>query len=395
MRVGIDLLSERGAAGGVNTYVNGLLRQLSLIPESSDLDLKIVVFAHRDYPFLFDVEGVSGVELCRTRLGGLPAFARRVVEHAVLPRLARRHRVDLVHSVNNVLPARLTCPGVVTVHDLSPFETPARFGRLKHEYLCRAVPASIRRAARTICVSTATRDQVLKWVPDAVPEKLSVIHHAVGDRFREPGSIDREKSLCSELGLPRSFFLHVSLIEPGKNLATASRALASMKHRGVTARLVVVGRETQHLRELRALWRRLGITSQIHYLGAQPHETLPHLYRMARGFVFPSLYEGFGLPVLEAFACGTPTITSTRASLPEVAGRAALLVDPDDDEALSRAMERVWKHEELRGLLRQRGLRRAADFSWRESAERTLAVYRAAIGHEPASAEPPTLAALP
>lgn len=395
MRVGIDLLSERRAAGGIHTYVDELLRQLPLIRDERGLDLEVVVLAHRDYPFLFDVAATNGLELCTTRLGGLPASGRRVVQHALLPRMVRRCGVDIVHSVNNVLPARLPCPGVVTVHDLSPFEIPARFGRIKHEYLSRAVPASIRRASRTICVSTATRDQVLKWVPDADPEKLSVVPQAVGDRFREERSGDREDGLRSELGLPESFFLHVSLIEPGKNLAATSRALAHMKQRGVTARLVVVGHATKHLRALRALWESLGITDDIHYLGEQPFEALPHLYRMARGFVFPSFYEGFGLPVLEAFACGTPTITSTRASLPEVAGRAALLVDPDDDEALSRAMERVWRHEELRGLLRQRGLRRAAEFSWRDTAERTIDVYRAALGHATTSAEPPALAALP
>jgi glycosyltransferase involved in cell wall biosynthesis len=395
MRVGIDLLSERGAAGGIHTYVNELLRQLPVIRDEQGLDLEVVVFAHRDYPFLFDVEATDGLELYHTRLSGLPASGRRIVQHAVLPRLVRRYGVDLVHCVNNVLPARLACPTVVTVHDLSPFEIPARFGRVKHEYLSRAVPASIRRATRTICVSTATRDQVLKWVPGVDAEKLSVVPQAVSDHFSAERSVDCEDRLRSELGLPESFFLHVSRIEPGKNLAATSRALAHMKKRGLAAQLVVVGHATKHVRELRALWESLEITDNIHYVGEQPFEALPHLYRMARSFVFPSFYEGFGLPVLEAFACGTPTITSTRASLPEVAGRAALLVDPDDDEALSRAMERVWRHEELRGLLRQRGLHRATEFSWRETAERTVDVYRAALGHDSSPAEPPALAALP
>jgi len=380
MRIGIDLLSERGNPSGIRTYVTELLGQLVELRRERSLDLELVVFAHRDDPVALPARNDHGVEIRRTRFRSPPSFARRAIQHWALPKLTRIAEVDLVHSINNVLPAKLSVPGVVTVHDVSPFVVPERFGILKHQYLTRTVPASVRRAARTICVSRATREQVLTWIPDVCPARLVVVTQAVSDRFTADRDEEREKRLRRELSLPDRFLFHVSLIEPGKNLASVSHALKRLTDRGVDARLVVAGRETKYLKLLRKEWAKLGITNRVKYLGEVSAEALPHLYRMARGFVFPSHYEGFGLPVLEAMASGTPTITSTRSSLPEVAGRAALLAEPDDAEALAGAMEKLWKHAELRAILLGRGLARATEFTWRSTAEKTLDVYHDVLG---------------
>ncbi len=386
MRVGIDLLSETGRPGGICTYVCAILRHLCRLTRPDELEL--VVFAHADWSPPLDAETRARAHVVRLPLRRLPASARRVAEHALLPRLARRHRVDLVHSVNNVLPRRLPAPGVVTVHDLSPFCVPERFGRLKHRYLTHWVPDSIRRAERVICVSRATRENVVLWVGDANTRRIDVVPNGVGDRFvpAPPPAVD-DGALRRRLDLPQDFFLQLGLVEPGKNLETTSRALARVVERGVDARLVVAGAPTAHLASLETLWSRLGIASRIRYLGSVPSADLPGLYRSARAFVFPSRHEGFGIPVLEAFASGTPCITSTSTSLPEVAGRAALTTRATDVAGLARAMERLWRDEGLRELLRERGLRRAAKFSWEHTARGTLDVYRKALGIAPPSRE--------
>jgi glycosyltransferase involved in cell wall biosynthesis len=172
----------------------------------------------------------------------------------------------------------------------------------------------------------------------------------------------------------------VSLIEPGKNLEGVSRALALLKGNGLEVNLVVAGAPTAYLGCLQRLWRVLGLERQVQYLGPVPGEDLPHLYRLARVFLFASFYEGFGLPVVEALACGTPVVTSAASSCPEVAGDAALTVNPGRPEEIARAIEEVWRSGELRASLRERGLRRARQFSWGSTAAQTLEVYRAALG---------------
>jgi glycosyltransferase involved in cell wall biosynthesis len=381
LRVGIDLLSERGCPGGIHTYSNELVRRLAAgAEEEAASPLKIVVFAHADYRFLDGLEELPALEVVRTRWRGLGACARRLLEHALLAGLARRHDVDIVHSVNNVLPARLPVPGVVTVHDLSPFILPRRFGLLKRSYLRREVPASIRRAQRVISVSEATRADIIGFVPGAAPARLAVVPLATSAQFTNAPAPAAEEEVRRRYSLPAEFALHVSRIEPGKNLAAVLEALAILRGRGLEVPLVVAGAPTHHLRELERLWTELGIAAQVRCLGAVPAADLPHLYRLAKVFLFPSLHEGFGLPVLEAFASGTPTITARCSSLPEVAGEAALLVDPRRADELAAALGKVWRHAELRELLRARGLRRALDFSWERTAVETARVYREAAG---------------
>ncbi|MCZ6793204.1 MAG: glycosyltransferase family 1 protein [Planctomycetota bacterium] len=390
MRVGIDLLSERGTPGGIHTYTNEIARRLAILADDRpELGLELVFFTHGDYEFLFPTEGLPHVEVVRSRWKRLPSLPRRLYQESALPGLIRRHRVDVLHSVNNVLPLAVSVPSVLTVHDLSAFTLPERFGWWKQRYLRRRVPESIRRSTRVLTVSHSTRNDILTWVPGTPAEKVIVAHLAASDRFHASGDADEERAVRERYGLPRRFLLHVSLVERGKNLDAVSRALALLRDRQVVAPLVVVGSPTAYLTELRALWRRLGIADQVHYLGRVPFSALPPLYRLAEAFVFPSHYEGFGLPLLEAFACGTPSVTSSRSSLPEVAGNAALLVDPERPDHLMEAVRKVWCDEGLRALLRSRGLERSRQFSWERTARKTLNVYLDAAGSEARVTETP------
>jgi glycosyltransferase involved in cell wall biosynthesis len=381
MRVGIDLYSEKGTPGGVHTYTNALLEHLVRLRDfDPSIGLELVVFAHSDYQFSVSPEALSGLDLHLSGRRGLGAAARRLLQHFLVPRLARRHGVELLHSVNNVLPDGLPVPGVVTVHDLSPYVLPRRFGWLKTAYLRRQVPASVRRAAKVLCASEATAQEVLRYVRGVHPQTLAVTHLAAASLFHAARSAAEEDRLRAQLRLPERFFFHVSLIEPAKNLSTVSEALSLLRAEGTSAELVVAGAATRHLDVLRAQWRRLGVASQVHYVGEVPACDLGHLYRMCCALVFPSLYEGFGLPLVEAFACGAPVVTSDCAALREVAGKAALIVPASDPQPLARALRRLWRYDELRELLRLRGARRAAQFSWQSCAEKTLAAYSEVLG---------------
>ena len=381
MRIGIDLLSEKGTPGGVHTYVNELIPELAKAADREpELRIEYVVFAHASNRFHPRVEAAPRTRIVRTGWRRLPAAARRLSQEALAPRMAREHRIDLLHSINNVLPRRAGVPAVLTVHDLSPFAVPGRFGRLKERYLSARVPESILRAERVIAVSRSTRADVITWIPDAAPARVQVVPLAAGAAFSAPADPREEERLRAQYRLPERFALHVSLVEPGKNLESVSRALAALRARGVSIPLVIAGAATSHLAELERLWRQLGMRGDVHYLGRVPGSCLPALYRAASLFIFPSHHEGFGLPVLEAFTCGTPVITSTRSALPEVAGDAALLVPPRDVAGLARSVEKVWRDEALAALLRSRGIRRAREFSWERCARATLAVHLAAAG---------------
>ncbi len=375
MRVGIDLVSEKGTPGGIHTYTNRLLEAVVEGEEAADVEL--VIFANDDYRWLFPVESARGVRILHTGRSGLGASRRRLLQQLVVPRMAREARVDLIHSVNNVLPLTADHPAVVTVHDLSPFELPERFGMLKRSFLRWAVPRSVRRAARVIADARSVREEILRWIPGARPESIAIVPLAAGGEFHPRQDGAAEAALRKRYGLPEEFLLTVGAAEPGKNHRGIARALEILRTRkGISPAWAIAGAAGPDGERLAAELRATSIGPQAILLGMVDADDLPHLYRMARVFLFPSLYEGFGLPLLEALACGTPAITSDVSALPEVAGRAALRVPPRDPEGLARAIARLWNRPRLRSMLSRRGPEQARRFSWKETAARTLDVYR-------------------
>jgi glycosyltransferase involved in cell wall biosynthesis len=380
MRVGLDLISERGTPGGVHTYANRLIEALAGLSGAGGRDVEFVVLANDDYGWLFPAPACPALRIVRSGRSGAGAARRRLLQQTLVPSLVRRERLDLLHSVNNVLPLRTGVPAVLTVHDLSPFELPGRFGAAKAAFLRFAVPRSVRAARRTIAVSESTRTDILRWVRGADPRRIDAVPEAAGPEFHPGRDPEAEASLGGRLGLPREFALTVAAAEPGKNHLAIAAALELLSSRdGLRVPWAVAGASGEGGRRLVAgLKARLG--AQVIDLGIVPAADLPHLYRMATCFLFPSLYEGFGLPVLEALASGAPVITSRGGALSEVAGRAALRVDPRDAGSIARAIRRAWRSPGVRSLLAERGTARAREFSWKATAERTLAAYRRALG---------------
>jgi glycosyltransferase involved in cell wall biosynthesis len=295
------------------------------------------------------------------------------------PRDLRRHPVDLFHGVTGFeLPPRGPWALVTTVHDLIPLRLPAVVPA-RHRWAVRCLlGGALRRADRVIAVSEVTRQEILARYR-LPPERVVVVPEAAGPEFRPP-TAETLAAARARYGLERPYVLSVGLLEPKKNLVALLDAVARLRRAGEwgTAELLVVGARGWGP-DPAARAHALGLADTVRFLGGVPDHDLPALYGGARAFAFPSLWEGFGLPVLEAMASGTPVVASDRGALPELTAGAALLVEPRA-EPLADALGRLLADGALRARLRAAGLARAAAFSWERTARETLQVYRAAAG---------------
>jgi glycosyltransferase involved in cell wall biosynthesis len=310
----------------------------------------------------------------------LPWPQRLLWTHWAAARDLRRRPVDLFHGVTGFeLPRGGACRLVTTVHDLIPLRFPS-LTPWRHRWAVRLLlPGALRRAARVIAVSRATREEVLDRYR-LPPERVVVVPEAAHPRFAPPPAPERAR-VRARHGLPGPYVLFVGLLEPKKNLGILLRAVARLRRRerfrGTT--LAIAGAAGWGLGDLAGEAAGLGVGDLVRLLGPVPDQDLPALYAEALAFVFPSLWEGFGLPVLEAMASGTPVIATCRGAVPEVAGDAALLVEPEVDP-VADALDRLLGDPALRERLREAGCRRARTFSWERAAAETLAVYHAALG---------------
>lgn len=292
-------------------------------------------------------------------------------------------QMDLLHGLAFATPLASACPTVVTVHDLSFLRFPDAFRRFNRLYLGAVTRVSTRKAARVITVSESTRQDVIRWC--GVPgERVVVVPNGVTEEFC-PAPPAQVAEFRARRELPERFILFLGTLEPRKNLKRLLDAYAIwLRSHGTppvdAPLLVIAGAKGWFYETIFAQVNDLALNDRVLFPGYVPADELPWWYRAAELFVYPSLFEGFGLPVLEAIACGTPTITSNTSSLPEVAGDAALQVDPIDSEALAAAMARVLAEPALAEQMRAAGLRQAARFSWTRTAAETTAIYRTVLG---------------
>lgn len=316
----------------------------------------------------------------QVRPSRLPTINPRVRipwEQFLAPLLVRRIGADVFHGTLNVVPLACPIPSVVTIHDLAFIRFPQTFRAYNRTYLDFATRLTARRAARILTVSEHTRREVigLLGVP---PERVVVTPNAARAHFRPPpiGAIDQ---LRARHGLPERFLLYVGTLEPRKNLTTLLEAFAEVARR-TDATLLIGGGKGWLYTPIFERLAALGLRDRVRVVGYIDEEELPLWYAAATVFVFPSIYEGFGMPPLEAMACGTPVVTSNTSSLPEVVGDAGIMVDPHDAAALAAALAQLLNDADLRADLRTRGLQRAARFTWNTTAERTLRAYEDAAG---------------
>jgi len=281
---------------------------------------------------------------------------------------------EVFHATEHLLLPLRSTPTVLTVHDLIFRHLPGHHRPLNRWYLNLTLPLYCRRATRIIAVSECTRKDLLAAY--GVPaRKVTVVHEAAAPHFR-PQLPERVADVRARYRLPERYLLFVSTIEPRKNLVRLLQAFETVHAERLTDGLVIVGRRGWLTDDFFAALERSPVRSHVLLPGYVPDEDLPAIYAAAQCLVLPSLYEGFGLPVLEAMACETPVACSETSSLPEVAGDAALLFDPEEVESIVSAVRRLLTDTGLGAALRQRGREQAARFSWQRVAGETAAVYR-------------------
>ncbi|MGQ9567807.1 MAG: glycosyltransferase family 4 protein [Anaerolineae bacterium] len=295
-----------------------------------------------------------------------------------LPLLVARWRADLLH-VNYVAPPLCPCPTVVTVHDISYEFFPDFFSPRDRRMLGTLVPWSARRAARVIAVSEQTRQDLMR-VYGIPGERIAVTHEAAVPGFapvRDPAALEET---CARYGIRRPYVLALGNLQPRKNVARLVEAFALAREEAhLPHQLVVAGKAQWRESEVLATVERLGLEDAVRFPGYVADEDLPALYSGAGCFAYPSLYEGFGLPPLEAMACGTPVLASHAGALREVVGNAAWVVDPTDVRDIARGLLALLTDPGTAQAYRERGLAHAATFSWHRLAEQTLEVYRQVV----------------
>lgn len=287
-------------------------------------------------------------------------------------------RMDVYHSTDYLLPPVWHGARVITVHDLTFMVVPQHAEPSLARFLTGALPRSVERATLIAADSEATRQDLISLM-GVPPEKVEVVYAGVDACFApvsDPGLLSQVRARYK---LDGPFILNVGTLEPRKNLEGLVRAYAVLREEHkVPHRLVLAGGKGWLYQGLFDMVSDLGLSSAVSFAGYVAEEELPALMSLADVFVYPSFYEGFGLPPLEAMACGTPVVASTAPCLPEVLGEAALLVDPHDHDALAHAILRVLEDSELRQALLAKGRARAAQYTWAAAAERALSLYRKA-----------------
>jgi glycosyltransferase involved in cell wall biosynthesis len=359
---------------GIATYTKRLIRALS----SVDGDNRYTIFSNCETSHEWDDLGPN-FEIVRPGRLADSRWASVVWEQTALPGELARRRVDILHSMNMVSPVGTPCRSVVTYHDLTVLLFPELHSNLRRKFYALGIPPSLRRADAVICDSESTKRDLLRSFR-IDPGLVHVVHIGVEDGVAE-GSAGAESDVRTEHGLQGEYILYVGVLEPRKNLLRLVEAFARARRSSedVPPKLVIAGQKGWQYDEIFALAKGMKIEGEIVFTGAVPDDDLEALYAGARAFAYPSLYEGFGLPVLEAMARGVPVVTSNVSSLPEVAGDAAVLADPYDPADIARGLVEICSDSGLRSRLAKRGLDRARAFTWDKTARATLDVYRLCV----------------
>lgn len=354
---------------GSGQYVRHLVRALAGVAPH----LTLTLIAPRGW----SIEPPEGVHVRYVPLRGSGHRHKVRFEQQAVPRAAAQAGADLLHVPYWGAPLRSPVPVAVTIHDLIPLVLPAYRGGVLARLYTGLVAASAHGAAVIIADSEATRADILQRLA-LPPEQVHVVPLAAGEQYRPDSDEETGSGVRRKYGLPDEYVLYLGGYDVRKNIGTLLKAFTYVRE-GRDIPLVLAGRLpetiTPRFDDVPALIEAMRLGEAVRLIGPVEEADKPAIYRMASCFVFPSRYEGFGLPVLEAMACGTPVVTTSASSLPEVAGEAGFTVDPDDARGMAGAILAILTQEDLAASLRERGLRHAAQFSWERAARQTLALY--------------------
>ena len=377
MRIGISAYGTRGLHSGLGHYLRNVLRVL--LRDHAQHEYRVYCQEDERDAFDFPELGLSPVFHCGSRRHA-KALYDILWHNFVLPWLARKHRLDVLFiTVDRRVPVRCSVPVVGTVHDLAAFTVDDKYPLSRQFYSKRIVPFLIQRLDGILTISDATRSDMVTHLGLA-HERISLAHNGVdAARFRD---CDRSAipAALARYGVREPYLLYTARLEhPGKNHVGLIKALATLDE-GPASRyqLVLVGNPWRNVGEIERTVTELGLEERVVFTGYVADDDIPLLYAGAELFVFPSFYEGFGLPLLEAMAAGVPMAVARVSSLPEVAGDAAEFFDPSDVGSIAAAIRRLADDADLREQLTRRGRERVKEFTWERCASRTLDVLCAA-----------------
>jgi glycosyltransferase involved in cell wall biosynthesis len=372
MKIAIDARKWRDY--GIGTYVRNLVRHLARIDHETTYFL---FCARADVATLRDL--AENFVPVADESGGYSAR-----EHFSIPLKLHRLGADLLHSPHYVVPLLCRKASVVTIHDCIHLLFPQY---LRHpmalSYARYMMGRATSHSALVLTVSEASRHDILRFYPETDPERVEVVPNAIDQAILDDPGEEEMNRVRERYQIRGRFVLYAGNVKPHKNVERLIAAFARLKQRPSfeDVKLLIIGDEIERFASLRRAVESAGVRQDVRFFGFVPASTLAALYRLASVFAFPSLYEGFGLPPLEAMACGTPVVTSNVSSLPEVVGDAAILVDPYSVEDIADGLRRVLDDDALRADLSARGRLRAQHFSWERSAQAIHAGYLRTLGH--------------
>jgi glycosyltransferase involved in cell wall biosynthesis len=365
VRIAIDIRKYQDF--GIGTYIRNLVHHLARIDQKTEY---VLLCRPTDRSRIAIPSG-------NFRLVDEPSPPNSAAEHVRIPVSLRRERIDLFHSPHYVLPPLINCRSVVTIHDCIHLMFPQyQPNRLAHLYARLQMWTAAHRSDRVLTVSETSKQDILRRF--RIPaDKVTVVYNAIDERLTVPPTAEDIEHVRDRYQLKDPFVLYVGNIKPHKNIERLIEAFRELRREAQfeSLKLVIIGDEISRYQGLRRAVHQHKLHKHVRFLGFVPPDTLGVLYRVARVFVFPSLYEGFGLPPLEAMYLGTPVVTSNVSSLPEVVGDAAILVDPYSPASIAEGMRKALTDESLRASLRVSGMARAREFSWARSVEQIHQVY--------------------
>ena len=369
MIVGIDAHAVGGRSSGNETYYEQLVKHLA---DSTAGGISYLVY----YTHAVGATKIPVSE--KIRIKRIRPSWPMVRIPCSFPLEFRREKVDVFHA-QFIVPPFCKCKAVTTIPDIAYEHFPELFSSFETVRSKILIRRSAKLADHIITVSKYSKDDLVRTY-DIDPHKITVTYGAASPVFRPRDSDSCKEQIHQKYGIDAPFFLYVGRLQARKNLPRLLRAFARLNSEGVKEKLVVVGKRDWMLESVAEQVKGLKLQQSVVFTGYVPSEDLPLFYGGAEVFLYPSIFEGFGLPVMEAMASGTPVMTSFGSSLEEIAGDAALLVDPYSEESIANGLRRLVSDAGLRALLRVNGLRRSSAFSYEQTAQRTIDVYKNVVG---------------
>jgi len=362
------LLNDKFA--GVQYYAENLIKALSVANNQS---LEVNVLLSKNYKGNLKASNILNID--NLLIDTSNRIQRITFEHFRLAKYYKQHHFQLYHAPGYILPYFWNSPSVVTIHDLIALEYPEFCQRESVIYFNLFLPRSIKKATKIIAVSNKVKNDIINHFR-ILPDKIEVIYHGIDERYKKNQSEDILTRIRNKYQLPKQFLLFVGNIEPKKNLERLIDAFYQLKQQTeIKHKLVLVGKNGWKYKSLYDSIYRLKLDSEILFTGYVPQEDLPSIYSLADIFVFPSLYEGFGIPPLEAMACETPALVSNQGALPEITGNNCLQVNPYDVNDIAKGIYTLLTNECLKKKMIENCKKWIKDFTWERAANQTMQVY--------------------